>query len=90
MKLQLPEISRATVQEVYRAVSGSGAWYKCPNNHVYQIGDCGQPNETSRCPDCKETIGASTLHVPAQGNVRIGNRDEIPTPDVLPIPDFLQ
>jgi len=74
MKLMLSEISSATIPVVYLALSGSGTWYKCPNNHLYPIGDCGQPNETSRCPDCKEAIAAGTYHVPAQGNVRIGNQ----------------
>ena len=27
-----------------------GSWYKCPNGHYYQIGDCGGAMQTSRCP----------------------------------------
>lgn len=35
-----------------------GSWYKCPNGHIYSIGDCGGPMEKSRCPECGFSIGA--------------------------------
>ncbi|KAB5584014.1 hypothetical protein PHYPO_G00102520 [Pangasianodon hypophthalmus] len=44
-----------------------GHWYKCPNGHVYAIGDCGGAMERSQCPDCKATIGG-TNHTLTQGN----------------------
>ncbi|MCJ8729395.1 hypothetical protein PDJAM_G00105760 [Pangasius djambal] len=44
-----------------------GHWYKCPNGHVYAIGDCGGAMESRRCPDCKATIGGSN-HTLTQGN----------------------
>ncbi|KAJ6643913.1 NFX1-type zinc finger-containing protein 1, partial [Pseudolycoriella hygida] len=38
----------------------SGHWYKCPNGHVYAIGDCGGAMQTSTCPECKATIGGQS------------------------------
>ena len=33
--------------------------YKCPNGHIYFIGDCGGAMEQSVCPDCKEAVGGA-------------------------------
>ena len=35
----------------------TGSWYKCPNGHYYQIRECGGAMQTSKCPECGETIG---------------------------------
>ena len=35
----------------------SGHWFKCPNGHVYCIGECGGAMQKSRCPDCRAEIG---------------------------------
>ncbi|CAG8548421.1 10476_t:CDS:10, partial [Dentiscutata heterogama] len=40
---------------------GSGHWYECPNGHPYTIGDCGNANQTSSCPDCGEAIGGEGM-----------------------------
>ena len=34
-----------------------GAWYKCPNGHLYCIGECGGATEKAKCPECGEVIG---------------------------------
>lgn len=44
-----------------------GHWYKCPNGHIYAIGDCGGAMEETKCPDCDATIGG-THHRLVQGN----------------------
>lgn len=44
-----------------------GHWYKCPNGHIYAIGDCGGAMEQRQCPDCGATIGG-THHRLVQGN----------------------
>ena len=44
-----------------------GHWYKCPNGHVYAIGECGGAMEQRSCPECGATIGG-THHTLAQGN----------------------
>ncbi|XP_078674105.1 E3 ubiquitin-protein ligase rnf213-alpha-like isoform X2 [Branchiostoma floridae x Branchiostoma belcheri] len=41
-------------------------WFQCANGHPYPIGECGQPMEQSRCPDCGAAIGGVN-HRPAQG-----------------------
>ena len=52
----------------------AGHWYKCPNGHVYAIGECGGAMEETKCPECKETIGG-TQHRLAQGNAHAGDFD---------------
>lgn len=38
---------------------GKGHWYKCPNGHVYAIGDCGGAMEQSVCNECGSEIGGT-------------------------------
>ena len=52
----------------------SGHWYKCPNGHVYAIGECGGAMQESKCPECRATIGGSR-HQLAQGNAHAGDFD---------------
>ena len=44
-----------------------GHWYKCPNGHIYAIGECGGAMEQRQCPECGATIGG-THHRLVQGN----------------------
>ena len=44
-----------------------GHWFKCPNGHIYAIGECGGAMEKSKCPECKEDIGGSK-HKLVEGN----------------------
>ena len=44
-----------------------GHWYKCPNGHIYAIGDCGGAMEQRSCPECGVIIGGRD-HTLAQGN----------------------
>jgi len=44
-----------------------GHWFKCPNGHIYAIGECGGAVETSKCPECKAEIGGER-HTLTQGN----------------------
>ena len=44
-----------------------GHWYKCPNGHIYAIGECGGAMEERKCPDCDATIGG-TKHTLVRGN----------------------
>ncbi|KAJ7989846.1 hypothetical protein DPEC_G00308720 [Dallia pectoralis] len=41
-------------------------WYFCPNGHPCTIGECGQPMEKSRCPDCGAEIGGVN-HIAVHG-----------------------
>ena len=51
-----------------------GHWYKCRNGHIYCIGECGGAMETSKCPDCKATIGG-TNYILSAGNVHAPEMD---------------
>ena len=42
-------------------------WYKCPNGHLYVVGECGGPMQQGRCPECRQQIGGMN-HQPAFGN----------------------
>ena len=53
---------------------GKGAWYKCPQGHIYCIGECGGANQESKCPECGATIGGVN-HALAAGNVHAGEMD---------------
>ncbi|XP_028854674.1 NFX1-type zinc finger-containing protein 1 [Denticeps clupeoides] len=44
-----------------------GHWYKCVNNHVYVITECGGAMESRKCPECNVTIGGAN-HQLAEGN----------------------
>ena len=44
-----------------------GAWHKCPNGHIYAIGDCGGAMESRKFPECSATIGGSN-HRLTSGN----------------------
>lgn len=34
-----------------------GRWFKCPNGHVFVIGECGGAMEVGKCNECGEAIG---------------------------------
>ncbi|XP_025119095.2 NFX1-type zinc finger-containing protein 1 isoform X2 [Bubalus bubalis] len=36
-----------------------GHWFKCPNGHIYVIGDCGGAMQRAKCPECQEVIGGA-------------------------------
>ncbi|KAJ1520684.1 hypothetical protein ONE63_003788 [Megalurothrips usitatus] len=39
---------------------GKGHWFKCPNGHVYAIGDCGGATMESKCNECGAAIGGGS------------------------------
>ncbi|XP_060086142.1 NFX1-type zinc finger-containing protein 1-like [Ylistrum balloti] len=47
------------IQIIQAMGMGNGHWFKCPNGHVYAIGDCGGATIEGRCPECNATIGGS-------------------------------
>ncbi|XP_076454225.1 NFX1-type zinc finger-containing protein 1-like [Babylonia areolata] len=51
-----------------------GHWFKCPNGHIYAIGDCGGAMQESRCPECKANIGG-TNHRLLQSNTLASEMD---------------
>ncbi|KAK3589654.1 hypothetical protein CHS0354_015152 [Potamilus streckersoni] len=45
-----------------------GHWFKCRNNHVYAIDDCGGALHAAVCPECQDEIGGTNYRL------RPGNR----------------
>jgi len=66
-----PSLSPLTPEEKRQIVSAvglsEGHWYKCPNGHIYAIGECGGAMEKSTCPECNTVIGGES-HRLAEGN----------------------
>ena len=64
---------------VYAAMAteflGTGHWYYCVNGHPFTVGECGMPMQTSRCPQCGETVGGQS-HQPAEGVQHAGDLEE--------------
>ncbi|KAM7176045.1 NFX1-type zinc finger-containing protein 1-like isoform 2-T2 [Macrochelys suwanniensis] len=64
--LQLSEAERVMITEAMRF--GRGHWYRCPQGHLYTIGECGRPMQQSSCPECGATIGGQN-HTLTRDNV---------------------
>jgi hypothetical protein len=45
--------------------------FYCKNGHLYTIGNCNRPAQTSHCPTCKEVIGGLN-YVLSEGNTEAG------------------
>ncbi|KAF3846326.1 hypothetical protein F7725_003404 [Dissostichus mawsoni] len=58
----MPEDMLAVAQQAM----GPLQWYHCPNGHPCTIGECGQPMQKSKCPDCDAEIGGDN-HIPVAG-----------------------
>lgn len=56
-------------KRISESTFGQGHIYRCPNGHVYMIGECGGASEVSRCPQCGFSIGG-TAHILRPGNSR--------------------
>jgi hypothetical protein len=47
-------------REIVQALGMSqGHWFKCPNGHIYAIGNCGGAMVESRCNECQARIGGT-------------------------------
>ena len=53
---------------------GKGHWFKCPNGHIYAIGECGGAMETAKC-SCGAEIGGSQ-HRLLSSNQHAGEMDD--------------
>ena len=68
-------ISDKERQEIVSAMGMSqGHWFKCPNGHIYAIGDCGGAMVESRCNECNALIGGAN-HRLLGDNVFAGEMD---------------
>ena len=69
------EITWEEKKMIIRALHAKpGSWYKCPNGHVYNIGQCGGAMEESVCPECRTAIGG-TSHRLLDDNIHAGDFD---------------
>ncbi|RNA31081.1 E3 ubiquitin-ligase RNF213-like [Brachionus plicatilis] len=75
----LPSIPHDDDFEAYQTFLNNGkenvAWFRCPNGHLYTIGECTQPMQDSICPTCKAQIGG-TQHRLIPGNTKVENITE--------------
>ena len=69
---ELTEEEREMIIKAIHAKPGS--WYKCPNGHYYQIGECGGAMQQATCPNCGAAIGGSR-HRLRDDNVHAGEFD---------------
>ncbi|KAG8957842.1 hypothetical protein FRC03_009762 [Tulasnella sp. 419] len=78
------EVTAEEKREVIKALMAAegysfatrGHFYRCPNGHIYVIGECGGAMQTSRCPDCGATIGGSS-HTLRSDNRSAGDMEAI-------------
>ena len=57
---------------------GELGWYQCSKGHIYSIGNCTMPNQTTTCPadGCGETIGG-TDHNLVKTSKRLGKGTDV-------------
>ncbi|XP_063075937.1 E3 ubiquitin-protein ligase rnf213-alpha [Engraulis encrasicolus] len=60
---------------VAQQAMGQLQWYFCPNGHPCTVGECGQPMQVSRCPDCNVEIGGMN-HIPVAGFIATGQQGD--------------
>jgi hypothetical protein len=54
-------INKEEKEQIVKAMGmRQGHWFKCPNGHVYVIGDCGGATEESTCNECGAKIGGGS------------------------------
>ena len=67
-----------TIEERKMIISAIGAkpgsWYKCPQGHFYNIGECGGAMQIGKCPECGSQIGGQN-HRLIETNEHAGDFD---------------
>ena len=66
LKVPLTESEKRMIIGALHAKAGS--WYKCPQGHFYQIGDCGGATVESVCPECDSKIGGQSHRLRADNS----------------------
>ena len=66
---------KAAVAAMSQEFRGTGHWYFCFNGHPLTVGECEMPMETSRCPQCGETVGGRH-HEAAEGVTHANDIEE--------------
>lgn len=73
--IMLPHEMKAVFDAMSREFRGTGHWYRCTNNHLFTIGECGMPMQLARCPQCGAQIGGQS-HRAVQGVTRAQDLEE--------------
>lgn len=82
-------ISEEERQKIVTAMGMSqGHWFKCPQGHIYAIGECGGAMEESDCPECGSRVGG-TNHRLLETNALASEMDGATAPayNVRNLPD---
>ncbi|KAI9551691.1 hypothetical protein GHT06_022027 [Daphnia sinensis] len=68
-------ISEVERQQIVKAMGlTQGHWFKCPNGHIYVIGECGGAMQESKCNECGAKIGGGS-HRLRSDNLLAGEMD---------------
>ena len=68
-------ISDVERKEIIKAMGlTQGHWFKCPNGHIYAIGECGGAMQEARCNECGAQIGGGS-HTLRSDNRLAGEMD---------------
>lgn len=71
----IPIISEKEKIDIVKAIGlAPGHWFKCPNGHIYVIGECGGAMQHSTCPECGLPIGGMN-HALESGNTLASEMD---------------
>jgi len=54
------EEKRQVYAAMAREFTGTGHWYTCVNGHLFIVGECGMPMQTSVCPQCGAPVGGQS------------------------------
>ena len=79
LKLELKDLYKSAnldIQALNLLRTLGTQWYKCPNGHLYVVGECGGPMQKSKCPECGLEIGGQN-HIPAYHNNAVDLQSQI-------------
>jgi hypothetical protein len=63
-------ISDVERQQIVKAIGlTQGHWFKCPNGHIYAIGECGGAMQEARCNECGAQIGGGSHRLRSDNRV---------------------
>ncbi len=51
---------KAVVEAMAAEFEVTGHWYRCAEGHLFTIGECGRPMQTSSCPQCGSPVGGNS------------------------------
>ncbi|KAL3881532.1 hypothetical protein ACJMK2_027964, partial [Sinanodonta woodiana] len=85
----LPTMPQDDEQEIRKAfqqgsyINDNPHFYRCPNGHLYVIGDCGKPGKEGKCHACGATIGGQNHHLNEGNSLDQGGVDRTESGHIL-------